>query len=472
MTRTTDPDVLDPQTKRALTALITGGVAAVLDTTIVTIAIHTLASELNTTVAVIQWVSTGYLLALAVAIPLVGWAQARFGGKRSWMLALVIFVLGSILCSLAWDAPSLIGFRVVQGFGAGMVFPLMQTLAMQASAGKALGKIAATVSLPIAVGPILGPVLGGFILNWLNWRWLFLVNVPIVAVGLILAWRSLPDDRPGRSVVRPRLDVVGFVLLTPALVGILLGLSNAHGDGGFGRTDVYPPVLLGAALLIAFLVWAWRRGDAALIDIHLLATRSVGVASVILFVTGACMYGAMLLLPLYWQSLRGFDVLGAAFLLIPQGVGSLLSRTIAGSLTDRFGARWIAVVGFLVVGLSTVPFAVAGADTDQWWLAIVLLVRGAGLGAVLIPTMTVAYVGLDREAMPHASMITRISQQLGGSFGVAIVAVVLEGAAVSAPGDLAAGFAAAFWWTIGFAGFAAAISLLLPVPRRPHPLPI
>ncbi|HEY4701555.1 MAG TPA: MFS transporter, partial [Streptosporangiaceae bacterium] len=171
------PETLPPETRRALTALIIGGVAAVLDTTIVAIALNSLVHALHSSVAEIQWVSTGYLLALGVVIPVVGWGQARFGGKRLWMAALTLFVVSSALCATAWNAESLIAFRVLQGVGAGMIFPLMQTLAMQIAraaqggGNSSSGRVVATVSLPIAAGPILGPVLGGVILNWLDWRW-------------------------------------------------------------------------------------------------------------------------------------------------------------------------------------------------------------------------------------------------------------------------------------------------------------
>src|SRR6201985_3142813 len=208
-TRTDAPAAIPPETKRALTALIVGGLAAILDTTIVSIALRTLVGALHSTVSQIQWVSTGYLLALGVVIPVVGWAQARFGGKRLGSAALPIFVAGSVLCSVAWDADSLIAFRVLQGAGAGMIFPLMMTLAMRAArsvtgGGGSLGRVTATVSLPIALGPILRPVLRGVILNWLSWHWLFLINVPICAVGLYLAWRWLPSDHPAPAAARPR----------------------------------------------------------------------------------------------------------------------------------------------------------------------------------------------------------------------------------------------------------------------------
>jgi EmrB/QacA subfamily drug resistance transporter len=464
---------LPPETRRALTALIIGGVAAVLDTTIVSIALHTLVTRLHSSVDQIQWVSTGYLLALGVVIPVVGWGQARFGGKRLWLTALTVFVAGSALCAAAWNADSLIAFRVLQGVGAGMIFPLMMTLAMRAarSVGGPLGRVTATVSLPIALGPILGPVLGGVILNWLSWRWLFLVNVPICAAGLILAWRWLPADTPARGGPRPRFDLVGLLLVAPAMVGVLLGLSNVATDGGFGHRDVLLPLIIGLVLLAAFAVWALRRTAAgraagsALVNVRLLRVRSVGVSSAALFLTGACMYGAMFLLPLFYQELRGYAVLDAALLLIPQGVGSLLTRTLAGRLTDRIGARAVGVAGFALTALATVPFAFAGPGTSMWWLGAVQLVRGLGLGIVLIPVMTVAFVDIDQADLPDASMLTRISQQVGGSFGVAVAAVVLQSGTVASR-SLTSGFDQAFWWTVGFTGLAALASFALPG-RRP-----
>src|SRR5699024_294126 len=144
--------------------------------------------KLHSTPGTIQWVTSGFLLAMAVAIPITGWAERRWGGKRVWMAALVLFVLASALCAASWNDASLIGFRVLQGFATGLMIPLMQTLAVRAAGGHVNSRLIAVVSLPAALGPILGPVFGGVILNWLSWRWLFLVNVPVIAVGLVLAW--------------------------------------------------------------------------------------------------------------------------------------------------------------------------------------------------------------------------------------------------------------------------------------------
>src|SRR5215471_2194984 len=391
---------LTPEVRNALLALIVGGIAAILDSTMVTIALHTLAVSLHSTDGTIQWVTTGYLLAMAVAIPVTGWAESRWGGKRAWMAALVLFAAGSVLCALAWSDASLIGFRVLQGFAAGLIFPLMQTLGVRAAGGRASSHLVAAVSLPLALGPILGSVIGGVILNWLSWRWLFLVNVPVIAAGLVLAWRLLPADRPGPGAGRARLDVTGLVLLAPVLAGI--------------------------ALLGGFTAWAARPGDRhPVVDVRLLRLRSLGSASAVLFTVGAAIYAGMFLLPLYYQQLHGETVLGAGLLLIPQGAGSLAARFTVGKLVARLGARLVTIASFLVAAAATVPFAFAGPHTSLWPLGAVLVIRGFGIGTVLVPPMSVAYQDVPRAGIPHATMNTRIAQQVGASFGIATVAVAL-----------------------------------------------
>jgi EmrB/QacA subfamily drug resistance transporter len=461
--RAGDEAKLAPEVRNALLALIVGGIAAILDSTMVTIALHTLAVSLHSTDGAIQWVTTAYLLAMAVAIPMTGWAESRWGGKRVWMAALVLFVAGSVLCALAWNDASLIGFRVLQGFAAGLIFPLMQTLAVRAAGGHASSKLIATVSLPLALGPILGPVIGGVILNWLSWRWLFLVNVPVIAAGLVLAWRLLPADRPAPGAGRARLDVTGLVLLAPALAGILLGLSNLSEDGGIGHASVLVPLLAGIALLGAFVAWASRPGGRRpIVDIRLLRLRSLGTASAVLFTAGAAMYAGMFLLPLYFQQLHGETVLHAALLLIPQGAGSLAARVTVGKLVTRLGARLVTIASFLVAAAATVPFALAGPHTSLWLLGAALLIRGFGIGTVLIPPLSVAYQDVPSAGIPDATMNTRISQQVGTSFGIAIVAVALQ--SLLARGATSA-FQGAFWWAIGITVAALIPALALPAAR-------
>jgi EmrB/QacA subfamily drug resistance transporter len=441
---------LDPELRRIAIAVITGTIAVVLDTTIVSVALHELSGSLDASVDTIQWISTAYLLAMFVSIPVSGWAQGRLGAKRLWLLSLTAFLVGSVLCACAWNVESLIAFRAVQGLGGGVMLPLITTILMQAAHGRSLGRLMAAVSMPAALGPILGPVVGGLILGGLSWPWLFLVNVPFCVAGLVLAARMLPADAPGQRVP---LDVVGLLLVCPGVVGVIYGLSNVGRAGGFGRGDVLEPLLTGLVLLVAFVLWAIRGGDRALIDVRVFRHRQLTTATGLLFLTGGAVYGALFLLPLYWQVVRGEDALGAGLLLIPQGVGAFVSRIPAGRLTDTVGGRWVTVVGFAVLAVATLPFAVADATTPTWWLLLALLVRGLGLGAVVIPLMTMAYVGLAREEMPDASIVTRVATQLGGSFSVAVLAVVLASTA---------SFGDAFWWSIGSTVVAAGLSFLVP----------
>lgn len=452
---------VDPAVWRTVWTVLVGGLAVLFDTTIVAVALHTLAGDLHTSVETIQWVTTVYLLALAVTIPITGWAQRTLGSKRLWIVALALFLLGSILSSLAWNAGSLIAFRAVQGVGGGVMMPLMSTLVVQAAGGDNLGRIMSVVSLPAVLGPILGPVIGGVILQHLHWSWIFWVNVPFCVAGIVLAVVVLPKDG---TVRRVPFDVVGLVLMAPGLAGVLWGISNSSRESGFDRSDVVIPLVAGLALLAAFVLWTLRRQAGALVDVRLLRHWSLASASLLLFLSGITLYGAMLLLPLYFQELRGATALVAGLILIPQGLGTLVSRSLAGRLSDTMGARWLVVAGFLVVLLGTLPFGFAGEHTGEWWLMAALFVRGIGLGVVTIPLMALGFRGLAHSEVPDASIITRIATQVGGSFGASVLVVILAGAAAGASStdSLAGAFQQSFWWAIGFAGAGTLISLTLP----------
>lgn len=438
----------DPALKRSIVAILVGAAAVVFDSTILSVAIPTLSADFDAPLDDIQWVVTGYLLAMFAVIPVTGWAQARFGGKRLWLAALTVFTVGSALCGFAWDAPSLIAFRVLQGLGGGVIVPLMATILMQAAGGRAVGRLMAVVGLPMALGPILGPVIGGLVLHVASWPWMFWLNLPLGALGWVLAVRMLPADPP---TTRPRLDVLGLGLATVGVVSLIFGLSNVAGDGGFGHPDVLVPVGIGLVLVAGYVLHALTAGEDALIDLALLTHRPLAMSTILSFLAGTAMYGAMFMLPLFYQQLRGADALGTGLLLIPQGVGALASRGVAGRLTDAIGSRWVVVAGFAVMTAATVPFAVADASTSGWWLGVVLFVRGLGTGAVFMPLMATAYVGLAHHEIPHASIVTRVAQQVGGSFGIAVLAVVLQRqtATVTSADQVAGAFGQTFWWAVG-----------------------
>jgi EmrB/QacA subfamily drug resistance transporter len=463
---------LDPALVRLAVVLLIGMMPAAFDSTIVNVAIDPISRGLHTSVSSAQWAVSGYLLAFAMAVPIAGWAMARFGGKATWMAALATFMAGSILCSLSWDMGALIAFRVIQGLGGGVLLPVLQNLLVGAAGGRKLGRIMAAIGLPALFGPILGPVVGALIIAHLSWRWIFWVNVPFAVAGLVLARRRLERGDADKGAY---LDATGLVLLSPALAALIFGLTEAGLHAGFGHTVVIIPLVLGVALAGLFILHALRATRPPLFDVRLLKARPFAASTAVLFLNGLGVYGALLLLPLYYQQLRGDGVLDAGLLLAPQGVGMLLTRNAAGKLTDKIGARPVVLAGLLLTGIGTIAYTQAGVHTSDVLLALSLVIRGGGLSAMLIAPMATAYIGLTPDQVPHASTATRIAQQVGGSFGTAIMAMILETqlAAHASAGVVgraivgrAIAFDTTFRWSLAFTAIAIIPALGLPRQRR------
>ncbi|RTE09999.1 MDR family MFS transporter [Paenibacillus whitsoniae] len=444
---------IDPNVLKVALILVFGAIASQLDSTMVNVAINTLASDLHSTVSAIQWVITGYVLTMGLAVPVSGWAIQRFGGKNVYIFSLWVFLISSVLCSLAWDTGSLIGFRLIQGVGAGLLIPTMQNVLVQSAGGRNLGRLVAIISIPALLGPILGPVIGGLIMDNMSWRWIFYVNIPIMLVALWLSWKHIPRDEPSQS--KPRLDTIGLLLLSPAFAVLIYGISKIGSQGGLFSAGVLVPLTAGIVLLAAYIMYALRTSQTPLLDLHLFRSRHFMASNVTLFLSGMVMNGALLLLPLYYEQVRGESVLMTGLLLIPQGVGMLITRNWIGGLADRMGARSIVLVSLVVTLAASIPFAFAGTDTNYFWLSAAQLVRGAALNGILIPIMVSAYEGLRKEQIPHASISTRIFQTIGGAFGSAVLATVIgqqvaRGTAASLTA-LAHAYQVAFWWSVGFA---------------------
>ena len=459
---------LDPALRRLIWILVLGVLAPGLDSTIVNVALATLGRDLHSSVATSQWTVTGYLLAAAIAMPVTGWATERFGGKRMWLFSLAVFLAGSVLSGAAWNIDSLIVFRVLQGVGAGLMLPIVTTLVVQASGPKRLGRVMAVAMLPVVVVPIFGPVIGGLIINHANWRWIFYVNVPICLAALALAWRYMAADPPSPKM--GSFDLVGLLLLSPGLALIIYGFSHAGGHGGFATAGVIAPLLVGLALTAGFVLHVLRRSETPLINLRVLRVRSYTASISVFFLAGLSLYGPLLLLGLYYQQAQDRSVLATGLLLAPQGIGSILPRTIVGKLTDQIGPRLIVITGLLLTALGTLPFTQAGPNTSEWLLAAALFVRGAGLGSATIAVMAGAFHDLRADEVPDASSTTRIVQQVGGSFGTAVLAVIIAHQLLIHHALTAAArghaFDTAFWWAIGFSLLALLPALLLPHVRR------
>ena len=466
--------------------VVVGVIMSILDTTIVNVALETLSRELNAPLNTIQWVSTGYLLALATVIPLTGWMTERFGSKRIWMISVALFGIGSALCGLAWSAESLIFFRVLQGFGGGMIMPVGMALLAQTAGAHRVGRVMSVVGVPMLLGPILGPVIGGLIVDSASWRWIFYVNVPIAAAALVLAARLLKADA-GRADAG-RLDWTGLALLSPGLAGVVFGLSESESHGGFSDPLVWGPIVVGIVLVALFVRHAWRA-ERPLIDVRLFRDRVFAAASATTFLIGGALFGAMIILPLYYQVARGESALTAGLLMAPQGLGAAAAMPIAGKLTDRLGGGRVAVAGLLILTVGTIPFAFLQSDTSYTVLALLLVLRGLGIGSSMMPSMAAAYASLERAAVPRATSALNVVQRVGGSLGTALLAVVLQGqikdqlggaggagggtlerlpdnvrARVAEP--LADAFAATFWWAVGMSVLALVPAVVLAVTQK------
>jgi EmrB/QacA subfamily drug resistance transporter len=419
---------LDRSTLVVAAVTTLGLIMAVLDTTIVNVALDALSRDLHASLSRIQWVSTGYLLSLATVIPLSGWLIERFGSKRTWIVSLALFALGSGLCALATSADQLIAFRILQGLGGGMLMPVGFTLIAQAAGPQRVGRALGIVGVPILLGPIFGPIIGGLIVDNTAWQWIFVVNLPIAVVAIIVAARVL---RPDAGRADPgRFDWLGAALLCPGLAGVVFGLSETESNGGIGHPLAFGPIIAGFALIGLF-AWHSLRIERPLLDLRLFRSPGFRAAAETTFLLGAALFGTLLVLPLYYQVDRGESALSAGLLLAPQGIGAALMLPISGRLTDRIGGGPVVVVGCLVLALATLPFAFVTAHTPYGLLAAVLFVRGIGLGSSIQPAAAAAYQLLRSAQVPRATALLNALRQIGGSIGTALLAVVLqhEGAA-------------------------------------------
>ena len=445
----TSQNKIEPYVWRIAGVVILGMIMSILDTTIVNVALDTLARDLHTTLSDIQWVATGYLLSLAAVIPLTGWAARKYGAKQVYIASIVLFTLGSALCGIADSSGSLIAFRVLQGIGGGMIMPIGQMIMAEVAGPKRMGKVMSVTVMPAMLAPILGPVLGGLILQDLHWSWIFFVNIPVGIVAVTLAVKLLPHSKLGEA---GKLDLAGLALMVLGIPALVFGISEVGTTGSVTSPEVIWPVIAGLALIAAF-VWHALRTERPLLDVRLYANRIFGAASMTTFALGAALFGAMILMPLYYQQVRDESVITTGLLLAPQGLGMLMVAPFAPRLTERFGGGKVATFGVLVLCLSSLPFVFIGVDTSILFLSIMLLLRGAGIGFAFMPTMTVAYASLRKDQLSDATPQMNVIQRVGGAIGTAVLAVVLQQAGEGATNvnQAADAFGTAYLWALGIA---------------------
>jgi EmrB/QacA subfamily drug resistance transporter len=439
--------------------VVLGSMLSTIDGTIVNVAVDELGRVFDAPIATIQWVTTGYLLAVALVIPLTGWSSERFGARRMWLITIAAFLLGSLLCSVAWSPASLIAFRVLQGLAGGMILPIGQTLLVRAAGPARLGRVMSVVGIPWMLAPVLGPVLGGLIVDGLGWRWIFLMNIPIGIVAMALSLRVLPADRP---VPRHRLDRHGLLLLAPAAV-LLVYAPSAGVSDGLGRGAIACGVA-GAAMLVLFIAYARRQQERALIPPSLFARRSVRSAATLSAIFGATSWGALFLIPLFFQVVRGDSALAAGLMMAPQGLGAALALPLSGRAVDRRGPRNVVLAGIALTVIGTLPFVVRTAATSDVMLLVALFVRGVGIGASSMPSQAAAYLLLERRQISDATTAIGIIGRLGATLGTTAVALVVQ-QVLNAGHEPAKAFALAFALLAALGVIAAVPAVALPAGR-------
>ncbi|MEV4102007.1 DHA2 family efflux MFS transporter permease subunit [Nonomuraea sp. NPDC049649] len=443
---------------RLVGVVLLGGMLGILNSTMVAVGIDTLAAAFGTSLSAAGWMSTGFLLAVTAAIPVTSWAVDRFGARRLWLSGLLVFLAGSLGAGSAWDAGSLVGFRVVQGLGTGVLDPLVLVLLARAAGPRRAGRVMGLMGVVLSLGPVLGPLAGGALLEAFSWRWMFLLNVPVGVVAYALALRVVPDDPPdGR---RARLDMIGLALLAPGFAALVLALSQAAEQAAFGAWPVLVPLAAGVALLAGYGLHA-RRGE-PLIDPRLFARRSFSAAVVVMGLVGLATFATLFALPLFFRQVHGVGELAAGMLVAPVGAGAAVAMPLAGRLSDRLGARGLALGGAVVAALGGVAFTQVGPGTGVGWPVLAGCVMGLGLGSVGAPTMGSLYRLLPAPLIPQGSAVLYMLNQLGAALGIAVVTLIVQRA-----GDPVGGLRGVFWFALAMVAVILAAAPLLP--GRPAP---
>jgi len=410
------------------TAFVVGIFMDIMDSTITNVALPTLGRTFHAGNTTLEWVVTGYLLSLAVWVPASGWIGDRFGTKRTFMFALAMFTLASGLCGLSWNIGSLIGFRLLQGVGGGMMTPVGMAMLFRAFPPNERAQASAVTIIPTFIAPTFGPILGGWLVTDVNWRWIFYLNLPMGIFGLIFTAIYIREHRePGAG----GFDVWGFVCSGAGLALILYALSQGPIPAiGWRSPRVLGPGFAGVALFGALVVIELRSRQ-PMLAFRLFRDRMFRNANLFSFMVMGAMMGALFLLPLYLQQLRGFTALDSGLTTFPQALGMIVVVQISSRIYHRVGPRRLMLAGVGGSTVTTALFLLVGLHTDLWWIRGIMLLRGMTMGMAMVPMQAAMFSTIKPQDTGRASAITSTNRQVAGSIGVALLATVLAERTVS-----------------------------------------
>jgi EmrB/QacA subfamily drug resistance transporter len=402
-------------------AFVAGLFMDLMDVTIVNVALPTLGRDFGANTDTLEWVVTGYLISLAIWIPASGWISDRFGSKKTFAFALVLFTAGSALCGLAWSAGSLIAFRMLQGVGGGMMTPIGTAMLFRAFPPAERARASAVVTVPTAIAPALGPVLGGWLVDNATWRWIFYVNLP---VGLVTLAFVLLFIREHKEPAAGRFDVWGFLCSGGGLALLLYALSQAPAHGWTSTPVVVSGVL--GILLFGFLVVLelWRPDP--ILHLRLFGDRMFRFANLTMFMVYAMLLGVLFLLPLFLQELLGLSALESGLTTFPQALGMLLMVPVTGWLYPRVGPRRMLVIALVGITITSALFLLVDLETNLWWIRAIMFLRGVSMSFAIVAAQAAAFASIRSEETGRASALFNTNRQVAASIGVAVLATVLN----------------------------------------------
>ena len=402
-------------------AFVLGLFMDILDTTIVNVALPTLGKEFHAPATTMSWVVTGYLLSLALWVPASGWLGDRFGTKRIFVFALIMFTVASALCGAAWNIQSLIAFRVLQGVGGGMLTPVGTAMLYRAFPPEERARASSLLSMVTVTAPAIGPVLGGLLVSRASWRWIFYVNVPIGVFGVIFSVLYLREHKERAA---GGFDVWGFLLAGFGLAAVLYGLDEGPQRGWLSAV-VVASLAIGVIALVTLVVVELRVAE-PMLDFRLFKDRSFRTPNIVSFSTYCGLMGVLFLMPQFLQGPRGLSAFQSGLTTFPQALGVMvMARVVGTKLYPMIGPRRLAIAGTLGTGIVTALFLLVGLHTNQWWIRLLMFNRGLFIGLIFIPIQAAAFARVRPESTGRASALFQVQRQVGAAVGVSVLATVL-----------------------------------------------
>lgn len=465
-------ETIPRQVKLVIGILIVASFVMILNETVMSVAIPRLMAEFSVTAATAQWLTTAFMLTMAVVIPTTGLILTRFSTRAVFIGAMGTFTAGTALAALAPMFPVLVAARVIQASGTAVMLPLLITTVMTFVPVSRRGRTMGLISVVISVAPATGPTFSGFILANFGWRWMFLAVLPIAALALVVGGSLV------RNITTPRpvpFDPLSIVLSATAFGSLIYGLSSI-GESTEGRAAVSPviPLAVGAAALTLF-VWRQlrlQRRDIALLDLRPFTSRTFTVGIVMMLISMGALFGTIILLPIFMQNVMGLSTLDTGLMLLPGGLTMGLIAPLVGRLFDRVGPRPLVVPGSVVVACALGSMTLLAVDSPTWHVVAIHVALSVGLGLLMTPLMTSALGSVEPALYSHGSAIMNTLQQLAGGAGTALFITVMSTRTAAGAADglgpvaaQAAGVHDAFLWGSGLAVVAVAISFLVKGPK-------